>query len=494
MHVPHHDRHEALAPFEERITEVLARAARVRSVADPLGPDMLSDVDRIIGAASGLRDQVRALAAGQADASNPKLRHDLRTPLNHILGYGEMLVQEAADEGRADLRGDLDAIVLAGRHVLKHMDDLVRAVRASTPAPAPQRRSSPPSGGQVCGHVLVVDDDESSRELFRRQLELAGHEVTSAASGREALELLERTPVDLVLLSRTLPGMDGPEVLRRLRAASGTRRLPVVMLGGADEVASMVQCIELGADDYLTKPSDPVLLQARVGASLERKLLRDREVRHLEQLETERRRAYELLHVIFPAPIVEELERHSRVVPRRHEDVAVLFCDIVGFTGYSEAREPEEVVGHLQRLVEAYEACARHHGLLKIKTIGDSFMAVANLHPPLPSPVIAAARCGLDMLEIVRRSDTGWSVRIGIHVGPVVAGVLGRERYQYDLWGDTVNTASRVESAGTEGCVTLSESAWERIMGTPGTRATSVGAVRLKGKDPMTLYRLLALP
>src|SRR5262249_6483626 len=146
---------------------------------------------------------------------------------------------------------------------------------------------------------------------------------------------------------------------------------------------------------------------------------------------------------ILPAPAVSELKATDRILPRRYEGVAVMFTDIVNFTAYCDAHEPEDVVSNLQLLVEACESAAASHGLEKIKTVGDAFMAAAGLLTPHDDPVMATVRGAFAMAEAARQVPAGWRLRVGIHLGPVVAGVVGRSKFTYDLWGDTVNVAAR---------------------------------------------------
>jgi adenylate cyclase len=247
----------------------------------------------------------------------------------------------------------------------------------------------------------------------------------------------------------------------------------------------------MGAVDHLPKPFNPVVLRARVGACLENKRLHDTEVRHLAAVEAERRRADELLHVLLPAAIAAELMTTASVAPRRHEDVAVLFSDVVGFTRYCDHTPPEEVLANLQDLVAHYEEIALAHGLQKIKTIGDAFLAVAGVPHAVPDPVLAAARCGLEMVTAARSLPrVEWEVRVGIHCGPVVAGILGRRQYGYDVWGDTVNTAARVEHHGAVGAVTLSGTAWRRVA--DRCAGQPLGVVPAKGKANLELVRLVS--
>jgi class 3 adenylate cyclase len=285
-----------------------------------------------------------------------------------------------------------------------------------------------------------------------------------------------------------MPEMNGFEVLSLLKSDPALRHIPVIMISALDEIDSVVRCIEGGAEDYLPKPFNPVLLKARIGACLEKKRLRDREVTHLRHIEEEKRRSERLLHVILPHEIVEELTATNEVRPKRYDNVAVLFCDIVGFTPYCAGRDPEEVFSSLQELVERYEELALQYDLQKIKTIGDSFMATAGAIRPLPTPVLNAVRCGLQMLEAARAVKAHWEVRVGIHVGPVMAGVVGHRQYLFDIWGDTVNTAARVESHGKNGAVNLSAAAWRQVA--EDCRGASLGLVHLKGIGEMEIFRV----
>jgi adenylate cyclase len=342
--------------------------------------------------------------------------------------------------------------------------------------------------------ILIVDDEPFNRDVLAQELELLEHEGLAAVHGRDALEVLQREAVDLILLDIMMPEIDGIEVLRRLKTDARLRHIPVIMISAIDDIDSVVRCIELGADDYLPKPFDPVLLKARIGACLERKRWRDQEVAYLEriegqmrEIERERTRADRLLHAILPPSAVAELKARDRVTPKRYEQVAVLFGDIVSFTSYCERHPAEEVVANLDRLTRTCEELVSAHGLEKIKTVGDGVVATANLLEPHADPVLASVRCAFAMAEAARASLAGWQIRIGIHFGPVVAGVVGGSKFTFDVWGDTVNVAARLSDLGTEGAVYLSEAAWRQLDGR--ARAQPLGPVALKGKGEIAVYR-----
>ena len=216
-----------------------------------------------------------------------------------------------------------------------------------------------------------------------------------------------------------------------------------------------------------------------------------RQAAELERLYEETRaahqRARDLLHVILPAPIVEELAATKSVQARRHDEVAVLFCDIVGFTSYCDGREPADIVAKLQLVIEAYENLTIRYGLQKIKTIGDCFMAAAGLTQPATNPVLNCLKCGIEMSELIGKIEPLWRVRVGIHVGSVMAGVLGNLQYQYDIWGDCVNTAARMESCGVGGAVTMSPEAYGRVMAV--CDCESLGKIPVHGKHDIEIFR-----
>jgi len=310
--------------------------------------------------------------------------------------------------------------------------------------------------------VLVVDDNDDNRFTLSMHLETCGYSnIVSAENGREALEKMRSGPVDLVLLDIMMPVLDGYGVLEEMRSDVALRDIPVVMISALEDINSVVRCIELGATDYL------------------------------DRIESERRRADELLATVLPRSIVRALKRDRRLAPRRHEDVAVLFCDVVGFTAYSEKNPPEIVFAELETLIDRFEEIAARHGLEKIKTIGDAFMATANLLSHLDEPVRAVVACALDMLAAAREFRPDWAVRIGIDHGPLSAGTMGKTQFQFDVWGDTVNTAARIEEAGRPGTVNLSGRAWLHLRNRAQGR--SLGLVDLKGKEKLEIVECVAL-
>jgi class 3 adenylate cyclase len=216
-----------------------------------------------------------------------------------------------------------------------------------------------------------------------------------------------------------------------------------------------------------------------------------RNSRLYQESQTARLLSDQLLRAILPEQIAEELKANKRVVARRHEDVAVLFADIVGFTHYCDTHDPEEVLEALTEITERFEEIAEHHGLEKLKTIGDSFMATAGLLEPVLNPDLQCVKAGLDMVAACRDLASHWTVRVGVHSGELVAGVLGTKKFLFDVWGDTVNTASRVESSGVPNGVSVSRASWNKI--SHACRGRSRGTVAVKGKGKMEMFLIEGL-
>jgi adenylate cyclase len=453
--------------------------------------------EQLLGVVDDLCDPVAHRKIDEAS-----MHHEVRTPLNQIIGYAEMLQEQAKDLGYDSFASDLQKVHTAGRHLLDLIVENFVSIQVNSDAVGselipPKRhqafaRDPTATQNKVVGaavgtaSLLVVDDNELNRDMLTRRLERLGYDVSCAENGIEALKLLKTESFDLLLLDVIMPLMDGFEVLEQLKAEPLLRDIPVIVLSASDQLDHVVKCIQKGAQDYLSKPFSPVLLQARIGSCLERKRLRDQETLYLRQIEEEKKRSDELLHVILPRDIAAELKATDAVKPRRFEKVGILFCDIVEFTAYSARRGPEEILLHLQALVEAFEQLCLKHGLEKIKTIGDSFMATAGLATPLDNPALNCVRCGLDMVATAREMPASWQVRVGVHVGPVIAGVVGHRKYQYDVWGDAVNTASRMEQAAVAGSVCVNKDTWNVIAECCCGR--SLGRVALKGKGEQELF------
>ena len=323
--------------------------------------------------------------------------------------------------------------------------------------------------------VLVVDDSRTLRKFLIRELNQAGiTRIDEAKNGLEAVELLKLQSFDLMLLDMEMPELDGLDVLKIIKSDSALSYLPIIVISGAEDFAKTVECIQIGAEDYLPKPFDPVLLKARVYSSLEKKRLRDvdreriselqheKELLHIEQMKTEK-----LMLNILPKPIADRLKKGEKNIAGNYPESTVLFSDLVGFTKMSSEKTAGELVTLLNSLFTKFDQRAEDLGLEKIKTIGDAYMAVGGL--PIPradhADIVADMALGMfiDLQEFNTAHGMNLGMRIGINSGPVVAGVIGFTKFSYDLWGNTVNTASRMESTSLHGRIQISSSTQELL-------------------------------
>ena len=340
--------------------------------------------------------------------------------------------------------------------------------------------------------ILVADDVENNRVALKMRLALIGYDdITEAENGREALEKLAAGEFDLLLLDIMMPEVDGYAVLSEMKTDTRLRDIPVIMISALDDISSVVRCIELGAADYLTKPFNPTLLKARIDNYAEKIQFKTQEKLYIKNIEDEKRKADNLLSALLPNQIVRILKKSRNLPPIAYDDVSILFCDIVNFTAYAEGRPPEVVFSQLESLIEGFEEIADGLDLMKVKTIGDAVMIAGGLLDDLDTPVHSAVACGQAMIEAAKSHEAKWQLRIGIDHGPVVAGVIGRTRFQFDVWGDTVNTASRIQEIAAPNTVNLSGRAWHHLR--DASRGRSLGMVELKGKRSIEVVECLEL-
>jgi adenylate cyclase len=289
--------------------------------------------------------------------------------------------------------------------------------------------------------LLVVDDNKVNRLLLARSLELQGHSVASAENGRVALKMLRGESFDLLLLDMEMPEMDGWQVLERLADDLQLRDLPVIVTSSLEGIANVVRCIELGAEDYLNKPVNPVLLKARIDASLEKKRLRD------QQKELVRR---------FATPeVAQDLQKSGFSLGGKRVQASVMFADIRDFTALAETQPPEETI----ELINTYyalmfDAISGHGGVVTLM-MGDGLMSVFGAPVPLADHGESAVRAAQEMVEMImlfnRERDAAGkppiAIGIGIASGEMVAGYTGtNQRATYTCIGNTVNLAARLET------------------------------------------------
>jgi adenylate cyclase len=338
------------------------------------------------------------------------------------------------------------------------------------------------------GRVLVVDDDRVNRMLLTRSLEREGHRVRCAENGAEALELLHDDPCDVVLLDIVMPELDGVSVLEHVKGDPALQDVPVIMISGVDDTESVVRCIEIGADDYLPKPFDPVLLRARISAGLTKK--------RLHELERERLRG--VFARFLPEPMVDEVLMRAggdlRLGGVRLVSTA-LFADLRGFTGFAERTPPDDVIAVLNRYFGEMSDAVLDNGGTLVAFLGDGLIAVFGAPIECDDHADRAVAAAREMLEVrlprfnrwLREHGYGGRFRMGIGMssGPLMSGNVGSERrLEYTAIGDTVNTASRLEAMTktTGRSILVAESTRDALLNPPHD-LSFVGELDVRGRE-----------
>jgi class 3 adenylate cyclase len=334
--------------------------------------------------------------------------------------------------------------------------------------------------------LLVADDNKVNRLLLGRTLQLDGHRIAAAENGLQALQMLREAqaagqPFDLLLLDLEMPELDGLGVLAALAADPALRDTPAIVTSSLEGVSAVARCIELGADDFLHKPVNPVLLKARVGSSLEKKRLRDQQK--------------ELVRRFATAEVAQDLLDCGFALGGRRVHGTVMFSDIRGFTALVEQQSPEDTIELLNTYYTLmFDAISGQGGVVN-QMVGDGLMAIFGAPRPLADHAAAAARAALEMLELVamynaERKAAGQvpiAIGIGIATGEMVAGYTGtQQRATYTCIGDTVNLAARLEAhTKVAGRPILLDEVARAGLG-PAFEPDALGAVVFKGKSAAT--------
>jgi len=323
--------------------------------------------------------------------------------------------------------------------------------------------------------VLAVDDAADNLNMVAGLL--GGRiKVKVARNGQKALAIAESDPPDLILLDVMMPEMDGYEVIKRLKSNPATKDIPVIFLTARSEVEDEAQGFTLGAVDYISKPFNPLIVKARVNTHLE--------------LVRQRRRTEELLAAILPRKVIDQLKETGTSAPESFDQVSLLFSDIVGFTPASSGLTPEFLISELSSIFTSFDQIMAHFECERIKTIGDAYFAVCGMPRPDPMHARKLVAAGLDCIRHVKtRNESSrqkWEIRVGVHTGPVVGGIVGIDKYLYDVFGDAVNMTSRVETSSEPMRLSVSEETYKLVQ--DDFLFTPRGTVDLKGKGAVPLY------
>jgi adenylate cyclase len=344
--------------------------------------------------------------------------------------------------------------------------------------------------------VLIVDDLAANVLLLERMLTGAGYEaVTSTLDPRAVHALHEKNRYDLIVLDLQMPGMDGFQVMEGLKDIEQDGYLPVLVITAQPD--HKLRALKGGARDFISKPFDMAEVLTRVHNLIEVRLLhgeirrKNEELKKLfDQVVAERKVSERLALHVPPDSIAARLQARPDVTADNFSDATILIADIIGFTDLTPAVSPDRMALLLEEIFTTFDGLASQHGLKRIKTLGNSYMAAAGVPVPADDHAARATRMALDMIEAVEhvreRSGHALQVRIGIASGAVVAGVIGKRMYVYDVWGEAVNIASRMESHGVAGHVQVSEST-RRLLGA-AFQLEARGALEVEGRGEVQTW------
>jgi len=333
--------------------------------------------------------------------------------------------------------------------------------------------------------ILIVDDIEENLKVLTDTLEEEGFRPLQAMSGERAVQIALAAKPDLILLDIKMPGMDGYETIAALKSQPATSEIPVIFISALGQIEDKVKGFRAGAVDYVSKPFQKEEVVARVTTHLRLR-------QALRAVEEERAKSERLLRNILPDPVAAELKERGTSEPEFHSEVSVLFADIVGFTAKAAALSPKQLIAELNEIFTGFDAIVARRGCERIKTIGDAYFAVAGLPRPEPDHAYVLAEVGREMVAwLGSRNASGahaWEIRVGIHSGDAVSGIVGTSKYLYDVFGDTVNIASRLESASQPMRINVSRATMERLRGRIPVEPRE--SMELKGKGLTEMFFL----
>ena len=528
-----HLRHELRTP----LNAIIGYSEMLLGDADDLGlADYVSDLNQILSAGHQLLEIINDLLDPNQVASGDvvfnleslvaNLHYQVRIPLNSVIGFSEILLENATDQRLVDLIADLKKIHSAAELFLCRVNEIVdfskidAGLKASGPEVSDRssliyraltslrelaQDSAAVTRGES-GSILVVDDNEINRDLLSRYLERQGHTVRVADNGRQALEMIATGGFDLVLLDILMPELNGYQVLQHLKQSETWRDLPVIMISALDEMDSAVRCIELGAEDYLPKPFNPVLLRARVQACLEKKRLRDLKVaqqRKLHELNAALELRNRFIRETFGSYLSDEivdviLKKGGLKIEGEKRRATILLADLRGFTSLSERLPAEDVVTMLNIYLETMiEIIQKYQGTID-EFIGDGILVIFGAPILRPDDPQRAVACAVEMQLAMasvndRNRQAGYpevALGIGINTGEVVMGNIGsKKRIKYAVVGRAVNLTARIESYTVGGQIFISESTLDECGDV--CRIDTAMKVMPKGvKKPLTIHEV----
>jgi class 3 adenylate cyclase len=324
--------------------------------------------------------------------------------------------------------------------------------------------------------ILIVDDSVENLQLLSNLLKDV-YKIKVAKSGEKAIEIAQQHPQpDLILMDIMMPGMGGYECCKVLKENIGTQKIPLIFLTALNEATDETLGFKFGGADFITKPYNPDVVIARINTQLE--------------LQRERQKSEELLKILLPEKVISDLINKGKHVPEIHKNVSILFCDFVDFTKISSMLSPETLIDELSTIFGEFDEICKKHHTTRIKTIGDAYMAVSGMNEDDGNHADHLLQCGIAFIRFLNERNMHntqkWRCRIGIHSGSVIGGIVGKTRFVYDIMGDSVNIAARVETNGQAMMVAITDATHAQLK--EDYNIKSLGAINLKGKGETNLY------
>lgn len=318
--------------------------------------------------------------------------------------------------------------------------------------------------------ILIIEDDPIHGKIIHHILENTGlnFHLLKAHNGFEALTILEKETPDLILTDWDMPNMSGIDFCKKIRANQDFKNIPVIMCTGIKTSSENLKtAFESGVVDFIRKPIDKVELMSRVNSMLMLSESYQTIKKQKEELEAEKEKSDKLLLNILPQKIAEDLKEFGEIKPKLYKDVTVFYSDIVDFTAKTMKIDPHILLNELNDIVKGFDAIMDKNNCEKIKTVGDAYIAVCGLPTTNLKHAENIINAAIDAIAYLKdrnkKSKYTWEIRLGIDTGAVMGGIIGKDKYIYDIFGDPVNTASRLESNSKIMRIHLSETTYKLV-------------------------------
>lgn len=330
-------------------------------------------------------------------------------------------------------------------------------------------------------NILVIDNDSVNIEGLRAILVGGGNNLIFCEDEDSAWPIIEKRKIGIILLNIQNESTYGLEFLQRLKLNSHSKyAYKIVLSGNTSSGAKLVKGFKEGAVDYITSPFDPNLVKAKIEV--------------FKTLYFKDLRINQLLENIFPTTVLQDLDTNGKFSPKRVDEGIVLFTDFVAFTKFSKRYKPLQLLQELESYFDKFDEIMDRYQLEKIKTIGDAYMALAGVTESNKNPAVRATMAALEIRNYIldrkklaeNTKSSSWDIRIGLHSGPLVTGVVGTKKISYDVWGDTVNIAARAEQSSVENNITITDNIAKSIL--PYFNITHRGKISVKHGGEVDMY------